>query len=283
MTNQAYNLSAFFQLHDMPVRSFPWPFTVANSSTGLSQLMSLFQTLQLEDIPPYFQQSKQHANLTNKFAFYTLLSYAYLACENPETDPINQGFFVLGGGEENVDLYFGTFLSVAVLHALYYNVNLTAVQIGESAAQSVAPLNSGLKQTLISNAIVDSRTNSLCLAPDVWRSVLASFEAVNPSFGALIQQASGHAIDKSAIDLSQWSTLYLFLSGLNGEDVRLAVAPQSYWQFDAVAPGLAVFVIESGGIPQSILGLPLMNNDYTVSDRSLDAYGVLKFATIKAH
>ncbi|MFN9915505.1 MAG: pepsin-like aspartyl protease, partial [Pirellulaceae bacterium] len=51
--NQAYNLSAFFQLHDMPASSFPWPFTVANSSTGLSQLMSLFQTLQFEDIPPY--------------------------------------------------------------------------------------------------------------------------------------------------------------------------------------------------------------------------------------
>jgi hypothetical protein len=281
--NQAYNLSAFFQLHDMPASSFPWPFTVANSSTGLSQLMSLFQTLQFEDIPPYFEQLKQQIEIANKFAFYTLRSYPCLACENPETDPINQGFFVLGGGEEKVDLYSGSFLSVVVLDDLYYNVNLTAVQVGESATQSVAPLPSGLKQTLISNAIVDSGTNSLCLAPDVWTSVLAGFKAFNPSFVALIQQGSANAIDKSVIDLSQWPTLYLIFSGLNGEDVRLAVAPQTYWQFDAVAPGMAVFVIESGGMPQSILGLPLMNNYYTVFDRSLDSYGVVRFAPINVH
>lgn len=281
--NQAYNLSAFLQLHNLPTSSFPWPFSVANSSTGLSQLMSLFQTLQFEDIPPYFEQLKQETEIANKFAFYTLRSYPCLACENPEADPINQGFFVLGGGEEKVDLYSGSFLSVAVLDDLYYNVNLTAIQVGESAIQTVSPLSAGLKQTLISNAIVDSGTNSLCLAPDVWTSVLAGFKAVNPSFAALIQQASGNAIDKSTIDLSQWPTLFFILSGLNGEQVRLAVAPQTYWQFDAVAPGLAVFVIESGGMPQSILGLPLMNNYYTVFDRSLDAYGAVRFATINAH
>jgi hypothetical protein len=33
-------------------------------------------------------------------------------------------------------------------------------------------------------------------------------------------------------------------------------------------------------MPQSILGLPLMNNYYTVFDRSLDAYGTVRFAAI---
>jgi hypothetical protein len=34
-------------------------------------------------------------------------------------------------------------------------------------------------------------------------------------------------------------------------------------------------------MPQSILGLPLMNNYYTVFDRSLDPGGVIRFAAIK--
>jgi hypothetical protein len=96
----------------------------------------------------------------------------------------------------------------------------------------------------------------------------------------LIQQGSASGIDQKQIDLSKWPNVELILSGLNGEDVRLTVAPKTYWQFDAFSPGQAFFVIESGGTPQSILGLPLMNNYYTVFDRSLDAYGIVRFATI---
>ena len=278
--NQGYNLSAYFQQNQLPSTSFPWPFSIANSATGLSQLMSLFQTLQFEDIPPCFLQLQQQVNISNKFAFYTLRSYPSLASETPESDPVNQGYFVLGGGEEKVDLYTGSFVNVPVLDDLYYNVGLKAVQVGQSAIQPVAPLPAGLTQTLISNAIVDSGTNSLCLATDVWNSILSGFEAVNPAFVAMIQQGSANGIDQTQINLSQWPNVDFILSGLNGEDVRLTVAPITYWQFDAFSPGQALFVIESGGSPQSILGLPLMNNYYTVFDRSLNAYGTVRFATI---
>jgi len=277
--NQGYNLSAFFQQHQLPSTSFPWPFSVVNSATGLSQLLALFQTLQFEDIPPCFEQLQQQVNIPNKFAFYTLRSYPSFASLTPETDPLNQGFFILGGGEDKVDLYTGSFTDVPVLDDLYYNVVLKAVQVGQSAIQPVSPLPAALKQTLISNAIVDSGTNSLCLAPDVWKSLLSGFEAVNQGFVQLIQQGSASGIDQSQIDLSQWPNVDLILSGLNG-DVRLTVAPKTYWQFDAFSPGQAFFVIESGGTPQSILGLPLMNNYYTVFDRSLNAYGTVRFASI---
>ena len=123
--NQAYNLASYFQQQQVqPPLTYPWPFAVANSSTGLNQLMALFQTLQFEDIPPYIEQLKQHGGIANKFAFYTLRSTPSVASENPETAPINQGIFVLGGGEEQTDLYTGPFLNVAVLDDLYYNVNL---------------------------------------------------------------------------------------------------------------------------------------------------------------
>jgi Eukaryotic aspartyl protease len=280
--NRAYNLATYFQQQQVqPPVTYPWPFSVASSSTGLNQLMSLFQTLQFEDIPPYIEQLKQHGGIANKFAFYTLRSYPSVASENPETDPINQGIFVLGGGEEQADLYAGPFLNVAVLDDLYYNVNLKAIQVGSTAIKAVAPLPVRLRQTAITNAIVDSGTNSLALATDVWKSVLAGFEAIDPGFVTLIQQAAATGIGNASIQLAKWPDVDLLLSGSNGEDVRLRVAPQTYWQFDAISPGQAVFAMQNGSLPQSILGLPLMNNYYTVFDRSQDAYGIIRFAAIK--
>jgi len=47
--------------------------------------------------------------------------------------------------------------------------------------------------------------------------------------------------------------------------------------------GQASFAIGSSGMPQSILGLPLMNNHSCVFDRSQDAYGVIRFAPISSN
>ena len=47
------------------------------------------------------------------------------------------------------------------------------------------------------------------------------------------------------------------------------------------AAGPGVFQINNGGtFPQSILGLPLFNNYYTVFDRTQDPYGAVRFAPI---
>jgi len=129
---------------------------------------------------------------------------------------------------------------------------------------------------------VDSGTNSLALAPDVWKSVLAGFAAIDPGFVTSIQQAAATGIGNASIEHAKWPDVDFLLSGANGEDVRLRVAPQTYWQLDAIAPGQALFAMENGNMPQSILGLPLMNNYYTVFDRSQDAYGIIRFAAIKS-
>ena len=42
-----------------------------------------------------------------------------------------------------------------------------------------------------------------------------------------------------------------------------------------------MFQINDIGGVQSILGLPLLNNYFTVFDRSLDSYGSIRFAPIK--
>jgi hypothetical protein len=65
--------------------------------------------------------------------------------------------------------------------------------------------------------------------------------------------------------------------------VPLTVAPQTYWQADSPAPGQASFRITGplSEANQSNLGLPLLNNYFTVFDRSAGAQGVIRLAPIK--
>jgi hypothetical protein len=65
--------------------------------------------------------------------------------------------------------------------------------------------------------------------------------------------------------------------------VALTVAPTTYWQSDSPAPGQASFRITGplSEANQSNLGLPLLNNYYTVFDRGAGAQGVIRFAPIK--
>ena len=89
-------------------------------------------------------------------------------------------------------------------------------------------------------------------------------------------------VSAASLNLAQWPNIYFTLEGENGRDVKLACTPQTYWQTDFPAAGQAVFQI-SGPLDQanqSILGLPLMNNYYTVFDRTQDVNGVIRFAKI---
>jgi hypothetical protein len=126
----------------------------------------------------------------------------------------------------------------------------------------------------------------LVLSNDVFRAVIQSLEKVNPKFISLIQQAQQNGISSSLLDLAEWPGISFILTGDTGQPVKLTCAPQTYWQEDFPAPGQAVFQIAPAGskdpVNQSILGLPLMNNYYTVFDRSLGAgNGIIRFAPIK--
>ncbi|MHB1556327.1 MAG: pepsin-like aspartic protease [Isosphaeraceae bacterium] len=282
--NQAYNLAAYLQEQGVnPPVTYPWPFPVSSSTAALQQLHSILQNVRYDDIPPYFDQLESQGVTANKFAFHTLRSFPSLAKADPLTDPLNQGVFILGGGEEQNDLYTGSFVNVDVLDDLYYNVNLKAVQVGNGTPAAVAPLPSRFRQTMITNAIVDSGTNTLFLAPDVAAAVLSGLGAADSSFPAIIQQAvsSPDGLDASQLNLASWPDIRFTLTGETGNDVVLSVSPRTYWQVDVPSAGRAILAIANGNLPQSILGLPLMNNYYTVFDRSQDAYGVIRFAPIR--
>jgi len=196
----------------------------------------------------------------------------------------------VGGGEEQTDLYTGganAFSVVKVVDDLYYNVNLMAVGVGTRAPKPVAPLPAAWQSQAGSNALVDSGTNALVLAPDVWKSILSELEAVAPALAKILQKAvhTGQPVPSSSLNLQAWPALTFVLQGETGAGVSLTVSPATYWQAGSPSPGEALCAISamaSGpNVPnQSILGLPLMNNYYTIFDRSADVMGVIRFAPI---
>lgn len=233
----------------------------------------------LEYIEPYFTQLEESGIVANKFAFYTLRSMVSHAQKDPSKDPINNGYLILGGGEQFKDLYEGSFQSVRVLHDFYYNTNLKAVEVGNSPPIPIAPSTKG--SGLASNSVVDSGTNGLALAYEVFQAIQNSFKKsypeLKPAFGS-------YAVSMNDLDLAKWPDITFVLEGMT-HDVRLTVKPDTYWQSDAPNRGFATCVMYSlpkKQPPQSILGLPLLNNYFTIFDRSANkGLGTIEFAPIK--
>jgi len=232
-------------------------------------------------IEPYFTELEEKGLVANKFAFYTLRSMINMATANPKTDPLNNGYLILGGGEESTDLYSGSFQVARVVHDLYYNTNLKAVIVGKSNPIKVSPPTKASGN--ISNSIVDSGTNSLLLDQSLFEAIA---QQLSSSAGATLEDAirAGY-VKMNKLDLTEWPPITFVLEGALGADVNLVVTPNTYWQTNSPKPGYASAVLfgdagQGGG--QSILGLPLMNNYFTIFDRSVDkGLGVISFAKIK--
>lgn len=285
--NEAHNLAAYLSEQNIaPPVTYPWPFPVHSSSVAVQQFGTFLSRMPREDLPPYFTALEEQKIEKNKFAFYTLRSVPRVApgasnLESLASDPLNKGFFIFGGGEEQTDLYTGQFVSVDVVDDAWYNTDLLAVQVSGAKAVEIKPLSPKYAKTMLSNSIVDSGTNSLVLASAVFEAIMHSLQQLNPSFIGLIETASrGEAIATSQLQLGDWPDIIFTLRGENGEPVELTCAPSTYWQVDAPQAGQAMFAISSSPEQQSILGLPLLNNYYTVFDRTQDPYGAIRFAPI---
>jgi hypothetical protein len=281
--NAAYDLTAYLTSQNVnPPVTYPWLFPVRTSAAALQQVEQFLARLTEIDLTPYFT-ALETANVTrNIFAFYTLRSTPNMASATPAADPLNNGIFVLGGGLDQADLYTGEPLNVAVLDDLYYNTNLKAVQVGGAAPITVNPLPASQAKSLGSNSIVDSGTNSLVLATDVYNAVISSLGSLNANFATSVREATSNgAVPQSSLNLGSWPDIKFVMQGADGSDVTLTCAPRTYWQTDAFQAGYAAFQINDGGnFPMSILGLPLFNNYYTVFDRTQNPYGTVSFAPI---
>ena len=278
--NSAYDLSSYItQQRIDPPSTYPWPFQLRNSSAALRQFENFLNRLPQQDLQPYFTALATQGVERNVFALYTLRSTVAMGSANPLADPLNNGYFILGGGEEQADLYTGDFTDAEVVDDSWYNTSLEGVQVAGCEQANASPLPSQYAKTNKSNSIIDSGTNSLNLAADVYQAIFSSLQQVNPAFAPILQQAQRRRpISTGDINLAQWPDITFTLTGVNGGKAVLTCPSSSYWQFDSPAAGQAVFQIENSHGVQSILGLPLLNNYYTVFDRTQNPYGVVRFA-----
>jgi hypothetical protein len=84
-------------------------------------------------------------------------------------------------------------------------------------------------------------------------------------------------------DLSSlpWPTLSFHFDAGEGDISRLPLAPEHYWQHDALHPGESWFMLlrQLPDWPrQSVLGLPLLCDHFVVFDRQADTLGVIRLA-----
>lgn len=227
-------------------------------------------------IAPYFTRLEEAGAVPNRFAIYAKRSKINFEGD-PESNFLNHGRFILGGGPEKQEYYTGDFFDVSVVHDVLYNVNLKSVSL--SGGHSVAVGGQGPDG---SNAIVDSGTNILMLPANVIQGLHGAFYMLGAKYSNAISaaQKNGNMIDASALNLEEWPEIRLTLQGPAG-DVDLYLSPSTYWQLNASESGQASYRIMKGG-GSSILGLPLLNNYYTVFDRSgNDGKGIIRFAEIR--
>jgi len=290
--NGAYDLKNVLSKKRSPF-SHPWPFKSKDFKSFNRKFQQLMASNDIpqKDVLPYFTELAEEGIIANKFSFYTLRSRTYHASKDKivaASDPLNHGFFILGGGEEQEDLYMGSlssFLTAEVYHHKYYNTNLKSVQVDGCEAQPARSLQKKYVRDSISNAIIDSGTNTLALANDVYKHILKSLKKINPAFIELIKESNDQetGLDARKLTIADWPNINFTFSGDGRKDITLTCTPDTYWQVNTPDHTRAVFQI--GGPEdiqnQSIFGLPLLNNYYTIFDRSVHKHGVVRFAPIK--
>lgn len=225
------------------------------------------------DIQPYLTQLAAQNVVSDIISFYTRRSFVHEG--GGASDPLNQGWVIVGGGEESTDLYTGAFQVVKVLSDDWYNTNLISVQVGSKTPTKVKA--QGMKG-MPSNSIVDSGTNSLNLGPKLLKSMLSKFGTQQQAqLKTSIEQ--GQLVPVSELNLASWPNLTFVLQG-DTANVTLTVSPNDYWQVDTQTVGQAMAAITEGQDGLAILGLPLMNGYFTIFDGEADnGRGVIRFAT----
>ena len=277
--DNGYDLESYLRKKGIaPPVCYPWPFSLRNSQSSIEQFGRFISKMPAARVTPFFTQIVKSGKVANKFAFYTHRSTPR---KNSLTDPANKGFFILGGGEEQKDLYRGNFVDIEVAHDVWYNTTLKTIVVAGTRPTDIEPLAPQFRSTMVSNSIVDSGTNSLSLSREAYGIVMRHLGELNPDFERIATRSvKGRSVLNSQLNLKNWPNITFVMADKNGRDVPLTCTPQTYWQLDSFKAGEATFQVDYMGEAQSILGLPLFNNYYMVFDRSVDTRGVIRLAKI---
>ncbi len=311
--NKGFDVTEYLTKHNVtPAQTYPWPFDVTlnpelEDSSDLTSFKHFLWKYPEQDITPYFTELSNHQLSANKFGFYSKRS-AIHQNENTDAntssntlaqDPLNQGWLIIGGGEEQTELYQGDFSQIKVEHDVYYNVELVSVQVGDKAPIKAAPLQADKVKSYFTNAIIDTGAGLIVLTADIYQQVINDLSRVNTTFAALLNPFKDYTyqevgINADKLKLEQWpDIIFTFVADITNQaannkqssqqkqTVQLRCSPQTYWQVNTPSFGKACFRFLSQ-LPQwpnqSIIGLPLLNNYYVVFDRAVDGTGVINFA-----
>ncbi len=276
-----------------PHHTWPWPFQTKESA-DLSAFKTQLRDQPLVNLTPCFSALEEEGIISDKFSLLIKRALVHVLDDSatPEqlaADPLNKGVLVLGGGEECQSLYQGGFETAKIVHDLYYNANLIAVQVGDKPRIPAPALLEKYQSAYASNAIFDTGSSFLVLEASIYDAVLADFAEYDKSFPDLIARfqksfQKEHGLPNDSIKTHDWPKLHFHLESPSGDEVTFSCSPGNYWQHNAYHAGECFFLLMRQ-LPkwpnQSILGLPLMSGHYCVFDRRADGDGVLRLAKAK--
>ncbi len=295
--NQAYNLTDYLSSNKLTTKvTYPWKETGIEHES-VKDFHQFIKSQPRLSVKPYFSQLEERGISANKFSFVTRRSsihhkLAELTEQQLIEDPLNQGLFILGGGEEDTDLYQGEFKRIRVIDDVYYNVRLLKVKIDGFDAFEVPKLAGKELERHHSNAFIDTGASLLVLDNVAFNYVIDCFEKINPEFKEILEPflsfegvEEGIPLEKLKLDL--WPDIeFIFEASvdMDEKEVSLICKADDYWQVNAPKHGEASFKILSqlpGWPDQSILGLPLLSDYYVIFARFENEFGDIKFAQAK--
>lgn len=275
-----------------PTHTWPWPFNAEDDD--LSAFKTQMREQPLVNLTPCFSALEEEGIVSDKFSMLIKRALVHVLDDNASlatlaSDPLNQGVLVLGGGEECQSLYEGGFETAKIVHELYYNANLIAVQVGDRPRIPAPALLEKYQDSYASNAIFDTGSSFLVLEASIYDAVIADLATFNENFPALITRfqrsfKTEHGLPNNKIKTRDWPKVHFHLESPSGDEVTFTCNPGDYWQKNAMHAGECFFLLmrQMPKWPnQSILGLPLMSGYYCVFDRRIDGDGVLRMAKAK--
>jgi hypothetical protein len=278
-----------------PPLTWPWPFD--KEDENLNDFAALLKEQPRVTPKPLLTALAEAGRIDNRFALLLRRALVHVEDDSADAtmlaaDPRNQGVMVLGGSaEHDADqphlLHEGEFADIQIVHDLYYNADLVAVQVGDGPRIAAPPLAAKYEHRAASNAILDTGCSFLILEATLYRALLDAFAQHDARLPALVerfqqtfrQQRQG--IANADVDALQWPQLHFFLRAPDGGETRLSCTDEHYWPRNAMRAGQA-YCLLMGQLEnwpnQSILGLPLLAEKYCVFDRSAGDNGVVRVA-----
>ena len=295
--NDAHNLAEYLVENKItPEATYPWD-ELGIKSESVSDFRKFLRSQPKEELKPYFTKLEEQGVSANKFSFVTRRSSIHhakpkLTKEQLKQDPLNQGMFILGGGEQDIDLYEGEFARIKVVDDVYYNVRLLKVRVGDFEPFDAPVLQGKQLQRHHSNAFIDTGASLMVLDNVVYNYIIDCFEKTNPAFKDILEpfltfEYKEEGIPLEKLNLDEWPDIeFIFEASVDydAEEVSLLCRADDYWQVNAPQHDQASFKIISqleGWPDQSILGLPLLSDYYVIFARFENEFGDIKFAKAK--